>query len=122
MSPTEEEARRLQASGQKLYRERNYITAIAEFTKALELRNVPLTVQIGILDNRVAAREKIGGMVNLELALQDARMMTQLSKADAVGYLRGGKILELINRDKSALDIYADGITQVKPDNPQFEV
>ena len=61
-------------------------------------------------------------MANMELALQDARMMIQLSKAHAVGYLRVGDIFEFLNQDKSALDIYVDGVKQVKPDNENFEV
>ena len=48
--------------------------------------------------------------------------MIQLSKVHAAGYLRAGEILEILNKDKSALDVYADGIKQLEPDNPQFEV
>lgn len=122
MSSIHKEALRLQAKGQASYRKKNYTEAIGEFTKALQLRNVPYTVQIGILDNRAAAREKIGGTASLELALQDARMMTQLSKTQAAGYLRAGKVFQLLDRDESALAIYAYGIKQVKPDSPQLEV
>lgn len=43
--------------------------------------------------------------------------MVQLSKVHAAGYLRAGEILELLNKDKSALDVYADGIKQLELDN-----
>ena len=122
MPSTRDEALRLQATGRACYHKRDYTASVAEFTKALELRNVPFTVQISILDNRAAAREKIGGTASLELALLDARAMTQLSKTQAAGYLRAGKIFQLLGRDESALDIYAYGIKHVKPDAPQLEV
>lgn len=49
-------------------------------------------------------------------------MMIQLFQAHAAGYLRAGEILELLNQDKSALDIYADGIQQVKLIDGDFTV
>ena len=115
-------ASRLQATGNAYHREENYAAAIAEFTKALDLRKVPVAIKTEILGYRAAAREKIGGTENLELALLDARRMIQLSKDQAQGYHRAGKILQLLGRDESALDIYADGIKHVNPDGPQFKV
>ena len=97
--------------------------AIAEFTNALELPNVPLTIQIGILDNRAAAWEMIGETENLELALLDMRLlMAQLSGIQVKWYLRMGKTLQLLDQDRSALEIYAEGIKQVKPHVEGFKV
>ena len=123
MSSTEEKVLRFQGAGQACYHQGNYTAAIAEFTNALEIPNVPLTIQIGILENRAAAREMIGGTENLQLALLDMRlMMAQLSAIQADGYLRVGKTLQLLDQDRSALEIYAEGINQVKPNVEGFKV
>ena len=122
MLSTKQEALGIQFKGRKHYHERNYTAAITEYNKALELRDVPFTIQVRILDDRAAAWVRIGGTVNLELALLDARVMTQLSKDQADGYLRAGKILQLLDEDKSALDVLEYGIKQVKPGSPQSEV
>ena len=123
LPPPEDEVICLQSAGRAHYLEGNYTVAISAFTKALKLPNVPTIVQIGILHNRAAAWEKIGGTGNLELALLDMRlMMTQLSNVQAEGYLFAGKILQLLDKDKSALDMYEEGIKRVKPDVENFEV
>lgn len=98
-------------------------TGIDEFTKALEIPNLPVTVQIDLLDNRAAAQGEIeiGGTVSLKLALQDAEAMIQLSTVDARRYLRKGKIFELLDEDNSALDIYMAGIKFVG-NGPHVEV
>lgn len=108
-----QKAKDLLVAGRSLCFKWEYTKAIAEFTKALQLRGVPLSLQITILDERAAARERLGGTVNLELALQDAGMMTQLSNVDSAGYIRAGKIYVLLNQDKSALDILEYGLKQV---------
>lgn len=120
--PFKESARQRAVSKLELYSRGEYTTLISEYTKDLELSNVPVAAQIRALDIRAATWEKIGGVANLELALQDARMMIQLSKAHTAGYLRAGDIFELLNQDNSALDIYADGMRQLKPDSLDFEV
>ena len=123
MSSTEEEVLRFHGAGRASYHQGNYTAAIAEFTNAIELTNVPLTIQIGILDNRAAAREMVGGTENLELALRDMRlMMAQLSVIQAEGYLRLGKTLQLLDQDRLALEIFAEGIKQVKPHVEGFKV
>lgn len=45
-----------------------YTRAVEKLTEALELCNVS-TLRIGILEDRAAARAKVGGAVSLELAL-----------------------------------------------------
>lgn len=64
----------------------------------------------------------IGGTVNLELALQDAVMATQECKDWPGGYLELGKILQLLDQDKSALNICAEGVEQADPDHENFKV
>ena len=123
MSFQEEKALRFQGAGLALYHEGNYTAAIAEFTNALEISKVPLSIQIGLLANRAAAQEMIGGTKNLQLALLDRRlMMAQLSAIHAEGYLCVGKTLQLLDQDRSALEIYAEGIKQVKPHVEGFKV
>ena len=123
MSSTEEEVFCFQSAGRARYHQGNFTDAIAKFTNALELPNVPMTIQIGILDNRAVAQEMIGGTENLELALLDMRlMMAQLSAIQAEVYLRVGKTLQLLDQDRSALEIYTEGIKQVKPHIEGFKV
>lgn len=122
MSSTLNEALRFRALGQARHIERGYNVAIDEFTDALKLHDVPFNIRMGILDNRAAAWEMIGTPASLDLALEDARVMTQLSGDQAAGCLRAGEIFQLRGQDESALEIYAYGIKHVKPGGPGFEV
>ena len=58
----------LRSWGGTLYNMGGYTRAVEKLTEALELCNVP-TLRIGILEDRAAARAKVGGAVSLELAL-----------------------------------------------------
>ena len=49
-------------------------------------------------------------------------MMAQLSVIQAEGYLRLGNTLQLLDQDRSALEIYAEGIKQVKRHVEGFKV
>lgn len=121
-SSTEEEAVQALLKGHKFYCDRNYTAAIAEYTRALRLRNVSSWVRICTLINRAGARERIGGTENLELALQDARAMIQRFKDQPEGYSCAARIHQLLDDDKSALDVLKYGIKQMKPESLQLEV
>lgn len=124
LSGTQEEAEAsgFLDTGKEQYRKGNYTAAIASFTKALQLRNVPFYIQIIVLDKRAAAWEMIGGEANLELALQDGMRMIQLSKVLTAGYLRVGRTYKLLNRHESARKVLKSGIEQVGVSGPKFEV
>ena len=114
MLPIEEKVLRFQGAGWARFHQGHYAAAIAEFTNALEIPNVPLPIQIRILANRATARQMIGGIENLQLALLDMQlMMAQLSAIQAEGNLGVGKTLQLLDQDRSTLEIYAEGIKQV---------
>ena len=79
MSTNEEKVLCFQGAGRACHHQGNDTAAIAEFTNTLEIPNVPLIIQIGILANRAAAREMIGGMENLQLVLLDMRLIVGYS-------------------------------------------
>jgi len=98
----------------------------------------PLTL-ISLLDNRAAAYEKLG---NLKDALADAKYMmkhekispkvkllptkveenTKLILANLKGYLRAGKILLLMNKIDTAVDVYKYGLRQVPQSDPNYKL
>lgn len=123
MSSTNVEALQLHNAGQENYQEGNYNTALAKFTEALEVHNIPITVKIAILQNRATTLEMIGGSENLAMALLDTQLvMSYLSEIQAEEYLQVERIHQLLDQDEYALKVYAEGIKQLKPDIKQFKV
>lgn len=113
MQTPNEKAEKLQRGGQDAYRKKQFELAMKLFSQALGVSGISATLQIRILDNRAAAQEKLGGDKALRTALADAKMMIQLQKTGANGYLRAGKILQLQGSDKLALDLYKYGLKRI---------
>ncbi|CCG83200.1 F-box domain protein [Taphrina deformans PYCC 5710] len=65
---------------------------------------------IALYDMRAAVYEKLG---QLSDALADSKQILQIDPKDARGYLRAGKIYQLLNKDKSALECYRRGCKMV---------
>ncbi|KAK2756097.1 hypothetical protein FQN54_005504 [Arachnomyces sp. PD_36] len=102
----------LQEYGQQQYQAGNHSVALEAFDKALRL-NLPGTV--GILDNRAATFLKLG---RLEPALRDGRKMIKTDARDGRGYLRCGKVLQLMGKPDKALEIYTYGLKVLPSDHP----
>lgn len=113
MQTPNEKAEKLQRGGQDAYRKKQFELAMKLFSQALGVSGLSATLRIRILDNRAATQEKLGGDKALRTALADAKMMIQLQKAGANGYLRAGKILQLQGSDKLALDLYKYGLKRI---------
>ena len=140
----------LHMRGQDLYRQKNYEAALQCFTEvgaSWPLSKSRLTLYhqsinrdahapASVLDNRAATYTKLG---NLRAALKDARQMIQQEKGNCSvlwnppasiytlgssfqGYLRTGKILQLMGHHKIALDLYKMGTCKVLPSDPNFMV
>jgi hypothetical protein len=75
-----------------------------------------VTLQLSILDNRAATQEKLGND-HLLSALKDARRMMVLQKTSVKGYLRAGKILQLMGQLDVALDTYKYGLKQLSKED-----
>jgi F-box/TPR repeat protein Pof3 len=63
------------------------------------------------LDHRAAAYEKLG---EHKKALRDGKKMIEEMPGGSRGYLRSGKILELMEKPDLALQIYELGLKRVK--------
>ncbi|TGZ84593.1 RNI-like protein [Ascodesmis nigricans] len=96
MDSTDRHAQELQRTAQEL--------ALTHATR--------INTQVSILDNRAAVLAK-AQPENLEPALRDARRIMKLQKANAVGYLRGGQILQLMGKMDMAIKTYEYGLTQI---------
>ncbi|KAK2836840.1 hypothetical protein FQN49_006670 [Arthroderma sp. PD_2] len=99
----------LQAYGQTLYVQRNYVDALNAFSTALSRGE---DGKIGILDNRSATYCKLG---DLDLALKDGRQMMKFDKTDARGYLRTAQVLQLKQRFDDALRLYEYALKTIDP-------
>ena len=102
-----------QSTGRAAYSSGDYATAQTHFTTALTQPNLPAALRASILDNLSATKEKLGGEANLADALNNARAMIRLQPAGAEGYLRAGKVLQLLGRDGDAVRLYEYGITKL---------
>lgn len=71
-------------------------------------------MKLGILDNRAAVQEKLGAEYHIS-ALKDARRMMSLQRASPKGYLRAGKILQLMGKYDIAAENYEYGLRQLEP-------
>ncbi|KAL8725163.1 MAG: hypothetical protein Q9181_006523 [Wetmoreana brouardii] len=107
---------RLQKLGQDAYKSKNFKAALHSFNLALSQAGETSTT---ILDNRAATHEKLG---DLQAALKDGRRMVSMDRTSCAGYLRTGKILQLLKRDKIALEIYELGIRNASTSDPNFKV
>ncbi|KAG0637003.1 hypothetical protein HOY80DRAFT_306521 [Tuber brumale] len=102
-----------QSTGRAAYSSGNYEAALGYFTTALAQPNLPTVLRASILDNLSATKEKLGGEANLADALSNARAMMRLQPAGVEGYLRGGKVLQLLGRDGDAIRLYEYGINKL---------
>ncbi|KAL8675203.1 MAG: hypothetical protein Q9168_000456 [Polycauliona sp. 1 TL-2023] len=96
-----------QMLGQQEYRRKNYHAALSFFNSAISSEK---NLDVSVLDCRAATYEKMG---DLHAALKDGRRMIEDYKADCAGYLRTGKILQLLDKDIVALGIYKHGLRKL---------
>lgn len=68
-----------------------------------------------MLDNRAATYTKLG---RLKTALRDGKRMIDQNECDCKGYLRAGKILQLLENSNAALAIYQLGLRKVPANDP----
>ncbi|MCJ1234631.1 hypothetical protein MMC14_002592 [Varicellaria rhodocarpa] len=102
--------------GQKLYREMDWEGAIKCFTRVIKKCNPP---PLTAYDNRAAAHIKMG---NLSAALGDGKVMIQMAKKSATGYLRTSQVLQLMDKEEMALGIYKYGLLNVLTDDANFKL
>ena len=62
---------------------------------------------VRLLDFRAATYEKLG---DLNLALKDAHACLKMYEHDVRGYLRAGKLLQIMDKPSAALKLYQRGI------------
>lgn len=110
----EETLSTLHTRGQDLYRQKQYEAALQCFTKAIGQGS---KAPVAVFDNRAATYTKLG---DLRAALNDGRQMIQQEKGNCAGYLRTGKILQLLGNHKTALDLYEMGIRKVSSGDPNI--
>jgi len=96
----------LQELARAQYRRKEYKYALITLNHALETEDNP---SASLLDNRAAVYEKLD---NLNSALKDARTTIKLHESNVTGYLRAGKLLQMMDKHQVALDIYKRGITK----------
>lgn len=137
-----------QQDGQRFYRQKRYEDALQCFNQVcasgepLEMStDLPQAIvqdakaPIGIYDNRAATHTKLG---NLRAALRDGKEMIQQEKTNCMvnrpalrrrpssqiiqGYLRTGKVLQLLDKRDAALDIYQLGIRKVPAGSENIKV
>ncbi|KAL8950280.1 MAG: hypothetical protein Q9222_003684 [Ikaeria aurantiellina] len=102
--------------GQQEYRRKHYHHALNFFNSILAYEIRP---DISVLDSRAATFEKLG---DLQAALKDGRRMITDYKQSSNGYLRTGKILQLLDKDSVALGIYNYGFRNVPSSDPQYQL
>ncbi|CAG8660160.1 29364_t:CDS:2, partial [Racocetra persica] len=101
--------------GLAAFRKKEFEKAQTYFTKAIVLD--PNNIQL--YDSRAATREKLGQLTS---ALQDAEIIMNLDKTSAKGYLRAGKVYRLLGQNAKALEIYNNGIKEVKPNDQLLHI
>ncbi|KAI9810245.1 MAG: hypothetical protein M1827_006379 [Pycnora praestabilis] len=102
--------------GQQHYRNQNYEAALEAFNEAVARSHV---TSVSLLDNRAATFEKLQ---DFPCALRDGKRMIHLEKSGTKGYLRTGKILQLMGKQEVALGIYRYGLRNVSTDDPNYKV
>ncbi|KAG7194271.1 uncharacterized protein KQ657_004998 [Scheffersomyces spartinae] len=119
-----------------LFKQKNYADALTEYTELIQTVNeIPIPQikklrvslynlletpvfgpvvhpRIGtLLDGRAATLEKLG---QYDLALQSATKITTLEPLSCKGYIRVGKILQLLERKEEAYKVYQKGLYLIK--------
>ncbi|OBW67937.1 MAG: Uncharacterized protein AUREO_019830 [Aureobasidium pullulans] len=88
------------------YRRKEYVKAIDLLDLAIKHEPSP---SVKLLDTRAAVHEKLG---DHKLALKDARTCIRMFEKDPTGYLRAGKVLQIMQKTDVALSIYKHGISK----------
>ncbi|KAI4148317.1 MAG: hypothetical protein L6R39_002812 [Caloplaca ligustica] len=109
-------SQQLQKLGQQAYKRKNFHAALSWFNSVIAQEREP---SLDVLDNRAATYEKLG---DLHAALKDGRRMVSDYKSSCTGYLRTGKILQLLGKDTTALGIYQYGLRNVPPSDTDFKI
>lgn len=102
--------------GRALYRSKDYTAALQCFNTVVSRQDGSLFTA---LDNRAATQIQLG---DLESALRDGRRMIKEERHNSVGYLRTGKVLQLLGKEEVALGIYKYGLGSVSPEESNFEL
>jgi F-box/TPR repeat protein Pof3 len=88
------------------YRRKEYVKAIDLLDLAIKHEPSP---SVKLLDTRAAVNEKLG---DYKLALKDARTCIRIFEKDPTGYLRAGKVLQIMQKTDVALSIYKHGLSK----------
>ncbi|KAI5254088.1 hypothetical protein E4T42_02628 [Aureobasidium subglaciale] len=88
------------------YRRKEYVKAVDLLDLAIRHEPSP---SVKLLDTRAAVHEKLG---DHKLALKDARTCIRIFEKDPTGYLRAGKVLQMMQKTDVALSIYKHGISK----------
>ncbi|KAI5244142.1 hypothetical protein E4T43_03854 [Aureobasidium subglaciale] len=88
------------------YRRKEYVKAVDLLDLAIKHEPSP---SVKLLDTRAAVHEKLG---DHKLALKDARTCIRIFEKDPTGYLRAGKVLQMMQKTDVALSIYKHGISK----------
>lgn len=72
-----------------------------------------------LLDSRAATFEKLRRLKN---ALEDAEQVIRVEPFNARGYIRAGKLLQLMEQDKRAYEIYERGIAMLQLGRDKFKM
>lgn len=99
----------LYAQGITCYECKDFEGALDAFNRAITRSNDP---GVQLLDKRAGCHMKMG---NLLAALKDAKATVSAAQRDPTGYLRAGAILTRMGRRETALQVYAKGLSNVKP-------
>jgi len=93
----------LQELAEAQYKRRDFAAALRSVNEALS-STVP---SVRLLDTRAATYEKLG---DTKLALKDAYACLKMYDDDVTGYLRAGKLLQMMGKSSAALRLYERGI------------
>ncbi|KAI5798673.1 hypothetical protein FPQ18DRAFT_322635 [Pyronema domesticum] len=105
------QALELQQQGQSAYRKGDLKYALHSFSEALRHTTSP-ELQLSILDHRAAIQERLGPD-HYKSALKDARRMMDVATTNHKGYLRAGRILQLMGKADVAVETYRYGLKKV---------
>ncbi|KAF2166506.1 hypothetical protein M409DRAFT_66547 [Zasmidium cellare ATCC 36951] len=108
-------------SAESLQREGRAAYDKGEFSKALEYYNRAVgrgNPSTKLLDSVAATHYRLGA---LEAALAAAKKTIQTYREDATGYLRAGQVLLKMEKESTALEIYAYGLKSIKHVGVGFE-
>ncbi|RDW81998.1 hypothetical protein BP6252_03110 [Coleophoma cylindrospora] len=95
--------------GRHRYALKDFSGAMEAFTEAVRISSGHMLMTA--LDHRAATYEKLDQLRN---AIRDSRQMIELMPNKAKGYLRCGKVLQLMKNQDLALKMYERGLQKVK--------